>query len=51
MRDFISRLIDCGMPRAVAVCVCRHYSRIGSDALARYVAEVEVECRECMERV
>lgn len=44
MNDFVSRLIRAGMPRPVAVIVCRQFMRDrGEVALAQYVDEVEAE--------
>lgn len=44
MSKFISRLIRAGMPRPVAVCVCRHMLRErGEIALSQYVDAVEAE--------
>lgn len=44
MHEFIARLIDCGMPRKVAACVCMDFHRRGKlDELARYVETVERE--------
>jgi hypothetical protein len=44
MRQYVSRLIKAGMPRIVAVSVCRQFLRLkGEDALAEYVAAVEEE--------
>ena len=44
MHDYISRLIDCGMPRKVAAFVCSDFQRRGKLVeLARYVDEVEKE--------
>ncbi len=44
MHEYIARLIDAGMPRKVAACVCADYNRRGKmDDLARYVEAVEKE--------
>jgi len=44
MHDFISRLIDCGMPRKIAACVCADFQRRGKLVeLAQYVEAVEKE--------
>ena len=44
MHEFIARLIDCGVPRKVATCVCAGFQRRGKLLeLARYVEEVEKE--------
>ena len=52
MHDFISRLIDCGLPRKVAACVCMDFQRRGKMAeLARYVETVERETYGDMEAV
>lgn len=48
MQKFIARLIDCGMPREVALCVCRHFGN-DLDKLACYVSEVEQETNGEME--
>lgn len=45
MREYVARLIACGIPRQVAVCVCADFKRRGKMAeLARYVDAVEEEC-------
>ena len=45
MREYIARLIRTGMPRKVAVSVCRQIKRkSGEKALAQYVEAVEEEC-------
>lgn len=45
MREYIARLIDAGMPRQVAVCVCNDFKRRGMMRdLALYVDAVEAEC-------
>ena len=50
MNKLIARLIDTGMPREVAVAVCREFVRHGTMyELERYVESVEAECREPME--
>ena len=52
MHDYISRLIACGMPRTVALCVCRDYKRRGDlPGLALYVEAVEDESRVKLEAV
>lgn len=44
MHEFIARLIDCGMPRKVAACVCADFNRRGKMVeLAQYVEAVEKE--------
>lgn len=44
MNDYIARLIRAGMPRSVAVSVCRQIKRsMGDIELARYVEAVEGE--------
>ena len=47
MQDMVRRLIDCGMSRAVALCVLRQIR----DPIERelYVEQVEAENREPME--
>lgn len=50
VQKFIARLIDCGMPRDVAVCVCRHFGN-DLDKLACYVSEVEQETNGGLEAV
>lgn len=46
MREYVARLIDCGIPRQVAVCVCQDFKRRGSlISLGQYVDAVEEECR------
>lgn len=52
MRDYIARLIDTGMNRETALMIVRYYRRRGLlDDLARYVSEVEEECRGTMDQV
>ena len=47
MREYMTRLIKCGMPREVAYCVCRIFIREkGYSGLEQYVFEVEEEMRE-----
>lgn len=44
MRDYIARLIRAGMPRSVAVSVCKQIKRTnGYQALEKYVEAVEDE--------
>lgn len=44
MRDFVARLIDCGMTRDTALVICRYYRRRGlMSELAQYVCDVERE--------
>ena len=46
MKDYVTRLIDCGMPRLTAVFICRHYLRLGRKReLEKYVESVEAETR------
>jgi hypothetical protein len=52
MNKLIARLIDTGMPRDVAVSVCKSFLRDSNMfELERYVEGVEEECREQMETV
>lgn len=52
MNDYIARLIDCGIPRDTAVCICHTFKRDhGLDALACYVDAVEQECHGDLEEV
>ena len=52
MNKLIARLINCGMPREVALAVYRNYKRNSNlHELERYVESVEEECREPMEAV
>ena len=45
MKEYIARLIRTGMPRKVAVSVCKEIKRTqGETALAQYVDAVEEEC-------
>ena len=46
MRDCIARLIKCGMPREVAVCICKTFAR-SNDFLGmlRYVDSIEEETK------
>ena len=44
MKEYIARLIRAGVPRGVAVSVCRQIKRtMGEVALAQYVEAVEEE--------
>ena len=46
MRECIARLIDCGMPREVAVCVCRTYARRNDFiGMKQYVESIEEEIK------
>ena len=46
MREYIMRLINCGVPRETALAICRIIRREkGIDYLGRYVSDVEDECR------
>jgi hypothetical protein len=52
MNKLIARLIKCGMPRDVALAVCRSFKRDSNMfEFERYVEGVEEECREQMEAV
>lgn len=52
MNRLIARLIDCGMPRDVALAVFRSFKRAGNlFEFERYVIGVEEEVREQMEAV
>lgn len=45
--EYVSRLIDCGIPRVTAVCICNHFKRQHKPRdLALYVEAVEAECCE-----
>ena len=47
MRDYIARLIRCGMPRDIAVCICRSYAKNNDwKGLYDYVYSVEMEVKE-----
>lgn len=48
MKKLIARLIDCGMPREIALCMARHYAKRPRD-FELYVESVEAESREPME--
>ena len=52
MNKLIARLIDCGIPREVALAIYRNF-KIHSNLFEfeRYVESVEEECREPMEAV
>jgi len=46
MRDCIARLIKCGMPREIALCVCKTFARANDFiGMERYVESVEEETR------
>ena len=49
MRQYIARLMDTGMPRKVALCMCRHFRTLAD--LEKYVEGVEAECRAQMEAI
>ena len=52
MNKLIARLIDCGMPREVAVAVYRNFRRQGKlNEFEQYVESVEEECHEPLEAV
>lgn len=52
MNKLIARLIDCGMPREVALAVYHSFKRSSNLwEFERYVEGVEEECREQMEVV
>lgn len=52
MNHLIARLIDCGIPREVALSVYRSYKRKGDlFQFERYVEGVEEEYREQMEEL
>ena len=47
MREWIARILRCGMPRDVAVCICGQYAkRKDWLGLENYVYSVEEETRE-----
>lgn len=50
MNKLIARLIDCGMTREVALCICRQYKGRLRE-LELYVESVEESSREQMEEV
>lgn len=46
MKDYITRLIDCGMPRDIAVCIVRQYAKRNDWVnLEAYVYSVEEETK------
>ena len=52
MNKLIARLIKCGMPRDVALAVCRSFKQSSNlYEFERYVESVEEECREQMEEI
>ena len=52
MHKLIARLIDCGMPRDVALAVYRSFKREGKLCdFESYVEGVEQECHEPLETV
>lgn len=52
MNKLIARLIDCGMPRDVALAVYHNFLRTSNlFEFERYVEGVEEECSEPMEAV
>lgn len=52
MNKLIARLIDCGMPREVALAVYRNFKRNSNlFEFERYVEGVEEEVREPMEAI
>lgn len=47
MREYIARLIRCGIPREIAVCVCQSYGkRKDWYGLEQYIYSVEQETKE-----
>lgn len=45
MRRFVARLVDCGIPRLTALCICKHFKNEQSlSALEQYIVFVEREC-------
>lgn len=50
MNRLIARLIDCGMPREIALCVLRQYRGKPREA-ELYVESVEESSREQMEEI
>lgn len=52
MNKLIARLIRCGMPRDVALAVCRSFQRNSNMfEFERYVEGVEEECREPVDEI
>ena len=49
MNRLVARLIDCGMPRSVALCVLRQFHSMEDAEL--YVEQIEEASREQMEDV
>lgn len=49
MRQYIARLIATGMPRKIAVCMCRYFR--SRSELEKYVEGVEAECHVQMDAV
>ena len=50
MNRLIARLIDCGMPRDIAVCMMKQYRNRPHD-FELYVESVEAECHEPVEAI
>ncbi|MBP5728504.1 MAG: hypothetical protein J6Y48_15645 [Clostridia bacterium] len=50
MNRLVARLIDCGMPREIAVCMMRQFHGRPRD-FELYVESVEGETREPMEEI
>jgi hypothetical protein len=47
VRDFVARLIKCGIPRMTAVCICNYFKRRHQiDELKHYIDAVERECND-----
>lgn len=47
MREYVARLIRSGMPRDIALCICRNYvKRKDWEGLEEYVYSVEMEAIE-----
>ena len=45
MCEYVARLIDCGIPRVTAICICRYFkNKHQMRELDDYVASVEAEC-------
>ena len=46
MREYVARLIKCGMPRDVALCICRSFARdYDYISLEHYIDSVEEEIK------
>lgn len=52
MREFVARLIKCGIPRMTALCICNYFKRRHQiDELKHYIDAVERECNDDLDAI